>query len=120
MNLEKRGLHKLHRIYRPIAMGTYSVDILDNKKPNINTPTSEPSKNLGSSDHCTLFREKTIREALLANCVMPWMGMIKLALINKGNIAISNIPPPKPISPAMTEVKNEINPREYSICKWIP
>jgi hypothetical protein len=52
---------------------------------------------------------------LLASCVIPWIGIIKLGFKNIGSIAINNIPPPKPITPAMTEVKKEISPKIYSI-----
>lgn len=98
-------------------MGAYSKGILDKRKPNSTTPTSEPTRNFGSSAHCTCVNENTIRDELLAICVMPCMGMIKLGLKNRGNTAISNMPPPKPMTPAMTDVQKEINPNVYSIYK---
>jgi hypothetical protein len=47
-------------------------------------------------------------------------GITKFGLRKIGRIAINNIPPPKPTTPAITEVHNEINPNTSSVLNYFP
>ena len=115
MNLANAGLHIFRMMYVPIAIGIWSVGILKRVKPKIIVPIIEPIKNLGNNGHWTWVIEKSILEELLATWVMPWIGMIIFELKKIGSMAIRSMPPPKPITPAIRDVRSEISPNINSM-----